>query len=187
MLKFNEDLHRSKVTKYRKKRAAELNGTILDCGGGLGCYLPFFQGKVVVLDRNQQALELLDYHSKVIADAENLPFADNSFDNVWACAVCQYLNLDGFVREAKRITRAGGHVLILVPNANSPWDIIKKLLGMGTWWDQEGIVKQYSVRELKQFGKVTGEIQFLPFEKLLRNWTYLGHTLMLEIIKEENK
>lgn len=187
MLEFNKNLHRSNLTKYRIRCAAKLRGTILDCGGGIGSYLPFFRGNVVVVDKNQQALELLDHHSKVLADAEALPFVDNSFDCVWACAVCQYLHLDKFVSEALRVTRVGGRILILVPNANSIWDLFKKLIGMETWWDQKEIVKQYSVKELKQYGTVTGEIQFFPLEKLLRNCPYLGHTLMLEIIKEENK
>ena len=74
--------------------------------------------------------------------------------------------------------------MILVPNANSPWDKIKKLVGMSTWMDQQGTYKQYSVDELRQYGKVTGEIRFFPLESLFRSFPRLGHSLMLEIVNE---
>lgn len=174
-------LHRSKVTSYRRTCAMRLRGRILDCGGGVGDYLPYLDGDVVVLDREYEILRLLDQPDRLAGDAESLPFADGSFEHVWACAVAQYVHLDRFVREAKRVTRAGGHILMLFPNANSPWDNVKRLLGMRTWGDQIGIVRQYSVDEARAYGDVTGEIQFLPFEWTLRHLPRLGHTLMLDI------
>jgi len=117
---------------------------------------------VVVLDRSAEALEMLDHPNKVVADRQALPFRDNRFDNIWACGVVQYVDLDTFVREAVRVTKKGGHILVLVPNAKSPWDKIKKLLGMKTWWDQEGIARQYSVDELKKYGRVGGRSSFCP-------------------------
>ena len=181
---FKEHLHCSKITSYRKKCASKLSGRILDCGGGVGSFLPFFKGEVVVLDRELAALQTLKHNQRVMADAEHLPFADNSFDYVWACAVCQYLHLEYFIAEAKRVTRIGGEIWILVPNANSPWDRLKSMLGMETWRDQVGIVRQYSVDDLKKHGELTGEIQFLPMESLLRRFPRWGHTLMLVIKKE---
>jgi len=185
MTEIKESLHRSKLTNYRKQCASRLNGLVLDCGGGLGGYIPFFHGQVVVLDINLEVLERLSHPAKVMADAANLPFADNCFDAVWACAICQYLELERFICEALRVTRPAGEIWILVPNASSPWDRIKKLLKMQTWREQEGIIKQYMVDDLKKYGKVTGEIQFIPFEFLFRRWPRLGHTLMLQITKEE--
>lgn len=174
-------LHRSRVTRYRKNCALELGGRILDCGGGLGAYLPYLRGDVTVLDIDPQVLGALNHCKKVLGDCEALPFSDDSFDNVWACAVAQYLRLDVFVREAIRVTKSEGHVLILVPNGRSPWDRVKRLLKMKTWWDQKGIVRQYTVDDLRTHGHVTGEIRFLPLEFLLRHVPALGHTLMLEV------
>lgn len=178
---FNPSLYKSKVTAYRVECAGMLSGDILDCGGGLGNYLPYFRGNPVVLDKAFHVLERLAHGKKVVADAERLPFADNSFDAVWACAMVQYIRLPVFIREATRVTREGGRILILVPNAKSPWDLLKKAAGMPTWSDQEGIVRQYTVDDLAAYGEVVGEIQFLPFEKLLRKVPRLGHTLMLDI------
>lgn len=174
-------LHRSKTTRYRKQCAMRLQGRILDCGGGLGDYLPYLDGDVTVLDRDIKVLRLLDRTNRLAADAESLPFPDRIFDHVWACAMAQYVHLHAFIHEVTRVTKAGGHVLVLVPNANSPWDAIKKVLGMRTWWDQPGIVQHYTVDELRQYGTVSGEIQFLPLEGLLRQFPRLGHTLMLDI------
>jgi len=174
-------LHRSKVTPYRVKCARALRGRILDCGGGLGDYLPYLQGEIVLLDRTFETLQMVQHPRRIVGDAEHLPFSENSFDSVWACAVAQYVHMDTFVSEVTRVTRPGGRALILVPNAKSPWDIIKKMFGMETWWDQKGIVKHYTVEDIRRYGRVTGEIQFLPAERYLRHLPILGHTLMLDI------
>lgn len=178
-------LHRSKVTPYRISCARSLRGRILDCGGGVGDYLPYLQGEIVVLDKAFDTLLRVPHPLRITGDAERLPFADRTFDGVWACAVAQYVRLDLFVREIVRILKPDGRALILVPNAKSPWDFAKKMLGMETWWDQEGIVRHYTVDDLKPYGKVTGEIQFLPAEGCLRHLPRLGHTLMLDIEAKE--
>lgn len=178
----SDSLYRSKVTKFRVESASALSGRILDCGGGLGAYLSYLNGRVVVLDRQGEALFRLDHPRRVIADAQALPFSADSFDSVWACAVAQYVELERFMRECFRVTRKGGQVLVLVPNADSPWDRLKRLCGLGTWWDQKGIVRHYSVADLSRYGTVYGEIQFLPLERLLRNFPRLGHTLLLKAV-----
>ena len=145
MSEYNESLHRSEISKYRVQCAGEMTGRVLDVGGGLGSYLPYFNADhVTVLDNDEETLDRLQHDDKVLADATNMPFEDNSYDNVWACAVCQYFDIDKFIREAKRICVSGGHIYILVPNAKSPWDNIKKVFHLRTWADQEGIFKQYS-------------------------------------------
>lgn len=182
----NESLHKSVLSAYRIASARSMTGRVLDCGGGLGEYLPYFTGcRPVVFDISLSALEALPHGEKVCGDGGALPFADDSFDGVWACAVAQYLPLEAFVSELKRVTRPGGRVLMLVPNGRSPWDWLKKRMGMDGWWDQENIVKQYSVDELAVYGNVAGEIRFLPLEGLFRRFPRLCHTLMLEIRVED--
>ncbi|MEM7129640.1 MAG: class I SAM-dependent methyltransferase [Chloroflexota bacterium] len=175
-------LHRSRITAYRKHCAQTLTGKILDCGGGLGDYLPYLRGDVYSLDVDFEILSLLDHDGKIVASAEELPFADDSFDGVWACAMAQYVQLEPFVDETIRVTKQGGHIWILVPNGNSPWDAMKTLFGMKGWWAQKGIRTQYTVDDLNRFGLVHGEVQFLPFESMLRQFPKIGHTLMLKIV-----
>jgi len=185
--KIKLSLHRSRVTNYRRETALSLQGRILDCGSGIGNYLPYLRGDVVCLDRNFNAIQMLDYSKTVNSDATILPFAEDSFDAVWACAVVQYTYLDKFIEEAVRVTKSNGRVFILVPNGKSLWDFFKKVFGMSTWWEQEGIVTQYSIYDLEKYGKITGEVQFLPFENIFRQIPLLGHTLMLEITVNKNK
>lgn len=186
MSDYNESLHKSEITNYRKECAAKMTGRVLDVGGGLGCYLPYFHAShVTVLDVDQETLDRLNHDDKVVADATDMPFADDTYDNVWACAVCQYFDLDKFVSEAKRVCVRGGRIYILVPNAKSPWAKIMKLFGMKTWEDQEGVFKQYTVCDLQRYGKVTAEIRFLPFEAVFREYPTIGHTIMLEIVNDK--
>ncbi len=49
-------LHRSLLSPYRIACARQLRGRILDVGGGLGDYLPYFDGEVVLADVNHEAL-----------------------------------------------------------------------------------------------------------------------------------
>lgn len=56
---------------------------------------------------------------------------------------------------------------------------------MGTWGDLENVKRLFSVDDLKRYGRVTGEIRFLPFESLFRRHPRLCHTLILEIINDE--
>lgn len=181
-----ENLHTSLLSPYRIAMAGSLEGVILDCGGGLGEYLKFFKARrVIVMDISLDALRQLEHTDKVCASGLALPFADSFFDGVWACAVAQYMELEPFIAELMRVTRPGGRILALMPNANSYWDRLKKFMGMTGWWDQQGIVCQYGVKDLQKYGKVSGEVRFLPGEALLRNFPGFGHTLMLEIIPTE--
>jgi len=178
------NLYQSRLSSYRIRCASELKGRILDCGSGVGDYLPYFDGEVVALDREWQALEINCCLLKVVGDARKLPFADNYFDSLWACAVVQYIDLNAFVAEAKRVVRTGGLIRILAPNSRSPWDYFKELFGMKTWSMQENIYKQYSVNELKEYGELRGEVRFLPFDSLFRHMPSLSHTVMLDIIPD---
>lgn len=183
--KLNESHYRSELTPYRINCAKKMTGKVLDVGGGLGSYLPYFSGEATVIDISEEALEHLDYDKKLVADAKNIPFADNSFDNVWCCAVAQYFGKEGFeqfLSEAKRVGKRSGKIMVLVPNGKSIWEPIKRIFGIKTWRDQDFAQYQFSVKELKAYGKVTGEIRFLPFERIFRKIPCLGNTLMLEVV-----
>lgn len=54
----------------------------------------------------------------VIADLEKvLPFADNSFDEIYADNVLEHVrNLNGLLRELHRICRKGGSIIVIVPH-----------------------------------------------------------------------
>ncbi len=180
---FNKSRHMTEISNFRKSLAKEMRGDVLDVGGGLGIYLPYFGGETTVMDISQEALNRLDYPKKVIGDAIDMPFPDESFDSVFAMAVCQYFDLSVFVSQVKRVLRKGGRCTILVPNGKSPWDKVKKVFGLRTWDQQEGIFKQYCANDLKKYGKVYGEIRFLLWDGFARNHPNIGHCLILKFEK----
>lgn len=81
MSDYNESLHKSEITKYRKECAAKMTGRVLDVGGGLGCYLQYFNAThVTVLDVDKETLDRLEHDDKVVADATNIMNPENKTD-----------------------------------------------------------------------------------------------------------
>lgn len=180
----SNNLHESLVSTLRIQTAQSLGGMVLDCGGGLGAYLPYFTAhRVIVLDIALEPLSRLRHPYKVCSDACVLPFKDAVFDGVWACAVAQNLPvpIGELIKEIRRVTKPGGKILILVPNGSSIWDKLKRIVGMQTWKDLSGVRWLYSPSDLSPYGKVVGEVRFLPGERCLRRFPRLCHTLLLEI------
>lgn len=62
----------------------------------------------------------------IIADAENLPFKDNTFDAVVGNAVLHHLNLIQSLAEIKRVLRANGKIAFTEPNMLNPQNLIVK-------------------------------------------------------------
>lgn len=54
------------------------------------------------------------------ADAEHLPFEDQSFDAVWGCAILHHLDLDRAGRELRRVLRPGGIAVFCEPWGGNP-------------------------------------------------------------------
>jgi len=54
------------------------------------------------------------------ADAEHLPFADNSFDAVWGSAILHHLDLHQAGKELRRVLRPGGVAVFCEPWAGNP-------------------------------------------------------------------
>ena len=184
---FNESRYRTEYSRLRKEYAAKMTGKVLDVGGGVGAYLPYFGSKdVTVIDISQEALDRLDHDKKVLCDACHTPFADNTFDNVWACGVCCFLDIDEFINEARRVGKRGGKIVIELPNPDTPWDKYKKIFGMNIWnnyYKEFETFRMYKISELRKYGNVTGEVRFLPaiLDKMIRNKPKYWHTIILEV------
>jgi SAM-dependent methyltransferase len=56
----------------------------------------------------------------VAADAQRLPFADDTFDAVWGNAVLHHLDLDAAGRELRRVLRPGGVAVFCEPWGENP-------------------------------------------------------------------
>lgn len=101
---------------------------LLDVGCGLGMYVRHLRaysddvhGVDVDADRVHQAGETLP--NIVRAPAERLPYADASFDGVLLHEVLEHVDDDAAaVREAWRVLRPGGRMVIFVPNRYYPFE-----------------------------------------------------------------
>ncbi len=95
-------------------------GAVLDVGCGTGMFLPRLAGEasfVVGVDLSAQMLrkvgELANVSGLVQADADHLPFCDDSFDAVVAVTLLQNAPDPGrTVQELARVTRPGGTVVV---------------------------------------------------------------------------
>lgn len=107
--------------------------TVLDCGCGMGFYLMAIgqlrRVDLTGLDGDPKRLEWARREGVparlVFGDAQQLPFADESFDSVLMSEVLEHLPDDGrALLEAYRVLRPGGALAVSVPNAAYPF-----------WWD----------------------------------------------------
>jgi ubiquinone/menaquinone biosynthesis C-methylase UbiE len=65
--------------------------------------------------------------SVLLADAEQLPFANNSFDVILAMQLVDYLpNIENFLSDCYRILNPGGYFLFDYSNRSSPYRVIYK-------------------------------------------------------------
>ena len=129
---FFKNVDFSQVTKF------------LDVGCGVGWALKYCYNKgvkCVGFDIAERAIRLskkiLDPEIEtLIADGENLPFADNNFDLVSSLGTIEHFSSPATgLKEIYRITKMKGLVLLIVPN--SYWILNKLMLYKGTEQPQE--------------------------------------------------
>jgi len=118
------DQHVLGVARQRKQLMSRAYGQILDVACGTGMNFPMFPAtsEITGIDLSSQMLEIakqkaaelhLQAESKVM-DAQNLEFADGSFDTVTsALSTCTFPDPIQALREMKRVCRPDGLILLL--------------------------------------------------------------------------
>ncbi|MCB9436196.1 MAG: class I SAM-dependent methyltransferase [Anaerolineales bacterium] len=115
---------------------------ILDAGCGRGFYLNYYRyvSKVklvgleldeIIIRKAQTNVGDLPDITLVQANLYHLPFPDNTFHAVIMSEILEHVDDDArALREAYRVLKPGGVVVMTVPNANYPfwWDPINKML-----------------------------------------------------------
>ena len=101
---------------WRKKAVNNLIGTsVLDLGSGTGAaFDQLLNYETTAIDPDKKMLELNTFENKVLGSAENLPFEDNSFDNVFCSFV--WRNVSGTnkaLEEVHRVLKPGGKFILL--------------------------------------------------------------------------
>ena len=96
--------------------------SVLEIGANIGEHINFvandFASYIFTDIREPRSLNMKNPKIKFqIADVENLPFEDSTFDRVISTCVFHHLNdpVKG-LQELRRVVRVGGHISILLPN-----------------------------------------------------------------------
>ena len=137
-----------KLAQYRERTAGQATGKVLELGGGTGANLSFYGPDVelTVAEPSPDMAKRLRVKAAemgldvqiVPAGGENVPFPDDSFDNVVSTLVmCSVDDLPTTLQEARRVLRPGGafyffeHVLAsggmrrrLQHWLNPPWRVL---------------------------------------------------------------
>ena len=101
---------------WRDKAVSNLIGnTVLDLGSGTGAaFDQLLNFETTAVDPDKKMLELNTFENKVQGFAEDLPFEDNSFDNVFCSFVWRNVsNTNIALNEVYRVLRPGGRFILL--------------------------------------------------------------------------
>ena len=101
---------------WRDKAVSNLIGnTVLDLGSGTGAaFDQLINYETTAIDPDKKMLELNSFENKVLGSAENLPFDDNSFDNVFCSFVWRnVLDTNKALAEVYRVLKPGGKFILL--------------------------------------------------------------------------
>jgi ubiquinone/menaquinone biosynthesis C-methylase UbiE len=110
---------------HRRKLISQASGRVLEIGGGTGANLPFYgtgvQDVTITEPSEPMAKRLkgrLDGHrfpvELVLAPAEELPFADHSFDTaVSTLVLCTVIDQARALHELRRVLRPDGRLLFI--------------------------------------------------------------------------
>ncbi|HVH26513.1 MAG TPA: class I SAM-dependent methyltransferase [Vicinamibacterales bacterium] len=86
-----------------------------------------------------------------IADGESLPFADETFDLVYAHGVVQYTaNPQQLVNECHRVLKPGGQAIFQVYNRVSWLNALSKVMKVGLEHDDAPVLLKFSEKEFRR-------------------------------------
>jgi ubiquinone/menaquinone biosynthesis C-methylase UbiE len=99
----------------------------------------------------------------LVADGEALPFADRSFDLVYAHGVVQYTTDDrALVRECRRVLKPGGVAVFQVYNRVSWLNALSRVTKVELEHVDAPVLKKYSIREFRELLKGFSRVRIVP-------------------------
>jgi SAM-dependent methyltransferase len=99
----------------------------------------------------------------LVADGEALPFADRSFDLVYAHGVVQYTTDDrALVRECRRVLKPGGVAVFQVYNRISWLNALSRVTKVELEHVDAPVLKKYSIGEFRDLLKGFSRVRIVP-------------------------
>ena len=148
--------------------------TVLEVGCGAGVDLArFARGGAIVtgVDVAQSAIDLAranfaqqglvgEFH---VADGERLPFADDTFDLVYAHGVVQYTaDPQRLVDECRRVVKPGGEAIFQVYNRISWLNALSKVMKVGLEHQDAPVLIKFSIGEFRRLLRGFREVRIVP-------------------------
>jgi SAM-dependent methyltransferase len=148
--------------------------SVLEVGCGAGVDLARFAkggAEVTGVDLAASAIELARANFAQqglegrfeIADGERLPFADNTFDLIFAHGVVQYTaNPRRLVEECRRVLKPGGDAIFQVYNRISWLHALSKLMKVGLEHDDAPVILKFSIGEFRRLLAGFSAVKIVP-------------------------
>ena len=200
-LEFFNDLEDYRFDKlHYLPRLVDFDGfrgkTLLEIGCGIGTDLVrFARGGAIVtgVDLSETAVDLarknfhlhgLTPHDLRTANAEALPYPDNSFDVVYGHGVIQYTSdPKRLVRDCHRVLRPGGRAIFMVYNRVSWLNALSKVMKVPLEHEDAPVLRKFSIGEFKDLlapfdGVVIVPERFPVKSRLHRGWKAVAFNTM---------
>lgn len=152
---------------YRGKSVLEVGcGAAVDLarfarGGAIATGVDL-SASAIALARANFAQQGLDGRFEV-ADGEHLPFADSSFDFVYAHGVVQYTpGPRRLVEECRRVLKPDGQALFQVYNRVSWLNALSKLMKVGLEHDDAPVLLKFSIKEFRALLDGFRDVRIVP-------------------------
>jgi ubiquinone/menaquinone biosynthesis C-methylase UbiE len=149
--------------------------TLLEVGCGVGIDLVrFARGGAIVtgVDLSETAIELarrnfhlhgLAPHDLRVANAEALPYADDSFDVVYGHGVVQYTaDPARLIRECYRVLRPGGEAIFMVYNRRSWLNALSKVMNVPLEHEDAPVLRKFSIGEFAHLLAPFSDVRIIP-------------------------
>jgi SAM-dependent methyltransferase len=176
---FFDDLDRYHFEKlHHLLRLVDFDGyrgrSVLDVGCGAGVDLArFAKGGAIVtgVDVAGSAIDLARANFAQqglagrfeVANGEQLPFGDSTFDLVFAHGVVQYTaNPRRLVEECRRVLKPGGEAIFQVYNRVSWLNGLSKLMKVGLEHDDAPVLLKFSIGEFRRLLSGFREVRIVP-------------------------
>jgi SAM-dependent methyltransferase len=107
------------IFRHLKQRLPEYKGKVLDVGCGNSPFKFLIDtSKARYIGIDIENADKFDYYNpeKIAFDGENIPFEEDSFDNIISTEVLEHIeNPEKIVKEMYRVLKPGGEVIVTVP------------------------------------------------------------------------